>query len=312
MKLLLVTAALALPCWHAMAGQISHHTMPSATLDGDLPYQIYLPDDVEGPLPVLYLLHGLGGNEQDWQNAGNIEETADQLIESGAIDPLLIVMPAAGNSWYVNSTKVGGPGEFETVIIDELLPHIEATHDVASGRENRTIAGLSMGGHGALRLAYAYPHLFRATASLSGAIWQNVPEDDLDLPPEKLLFLAQNDYFHAVGKDTMLPGIDLPPPGEHFSGAFGDPFDARFFNSVSAFTELRQLLDAEQPLPATYVAVGDADSHELWRGAIALFTTLRGEGQPVTLRVSGGSHTWSVWREAIGPALVFLDDKDQP
>ena len=70
MKLLLITAALALPCWPAMAGQISHHTMPSATLDGDLPYQIYLPDDVEGPLPVLYLLHGLGGNEQDWQNAG--------------------------------------------------------------------------------------------------------------------------------------------------------------------------------------------------------------------------------------------------
>lgn len=312
MKLLLVAAALALSWCHAIAGQITHHTMPSDTLGGDLPYQIYLPDDAEAHLPVLYLLHGLGGNEQNWQNAGQIEDTADELIESGAIDPVLIVMPAAGNTWYVNSTKVGGPGEFETVIIDELLPHIEATYDVATGRENRTIAGLSMGGHGALRLAYAYPHLFRATASLSGAIWQNVPDEDLDLPPDQLLFLAQNDYFHAVAKDTMLPGIDLPPPGEHFAGAFGDPFDARFFNSVSVFTELRKLLDAEQELPATYLAVGDGDSHELWRGAFALFTTLRGDGQPVTLRVTGGSHTWSVWREAIGPALVFLDQNKQP
>lgn len=297
-------------CGSADAGQITHHTMPSATLGGDLPYQIYLPDDADGPLPVLYLLHGLGGNERDWQNAGNIEETADGLIANGTIDPLLIVMPAVGNSWYVDSKAVGGPGDFETVIMDELLPHIEATYDVAPGRANRRIAGLSMGGYGAVRLAYAHPDHFGATASLSGAIWQNVPDKDLDLPPDKLDFLAKTEYFHVVTKETTLPGIDLPPPGKNFSGAFGDPFDARFFNSVNAFTALDEILNTGQPLPMTYLTVGDEDGFELWRGAIALFTTLRGHGKPATLRVTGGSHAWSVWRAAIGPALVFLNDTE--
>jgi len=312
MKGTLIAATLvATWCSVAGAGQITQHTLPSVTLGGDVAYQVYRPDDASGPLPVLYLLHGLGGNQKDWQQAGNVEQTADALIESGTIDPLLIVMPAAGNSWYVNSRAVGGPGEFETVIIDELLPHIEANHDVAPGRDNRTIAGLSMGGFGALRLAYAHPDLFSAVASMSGAVWQNVPEENLDLPPAELKVISETDYFHAVTPDTVLPGVDLPPPGEHFGGAFGDPFDARFFNSVNVFTELRELIETDQPLPTTYLAVGDVDSHQLWRGAIALFTTLRAGGHDVSLRVTDGDHTWAVWRDAIGPALIFLNDQTQ-
>ena len=149
-------------------------------------------------------------------------------------------------------------------------------------------------------------------ASLSGALWQNVPPEDLDLPPEKLAMIADNVYFHRVDRDTIEPGPDLPTLVSHFGGAFGTPFDADRFNAENVFTLLGDRIDERRALPALYVTVGDDDGFQLWRGALAFFETVRADGQRVQLRMTDGDHVWSLWKVAIVDALAFIDAHLEP
>jgi S-formylglutathione hydrolase FrmB len=306
---LLLAVWLGLAAVSARAGEIERSTVALQALGRGMDISVYVPDGTtpDGGWPVLYLLHGLGGDDRDWQRYADIGGTLDRLIGDAEIRPLLVVMPAAGDSWYVDSAAVGGPGDIETAITRDLVAAIEARWPVRRDAGGRAVAGLSMGGYGALRLAYAHPDLFAAAASLSGAIWQNVPTDELDLPLAQIRLLQDSAYFHFIDEDTVTIGIDLPPAGPHFGGAFGDPFDARLFNRLNVFTLMVGLIDRGVPLPATFVTVGDDDSHKVWRGAIAILETMRAEGQDVEMRMTDGDHAWSVWKVSIVDALRFLD-----
>lgn len=291
----------------ARASILEEMTIPSAALGRTLAVSIYRPD---GPAPaagwpVLYLLHGRNGTYRDWQALGGIQKTLDRLIAAHLIKPMLVAMPDGGSSWYVDSAAIGGPGNFETAILDDLPKAIEQKFTVQRERGGRAIAGLSMGGFGALRLALARPDRYVAAASLSGAIWQNMPADGLDVAKDR----AREDYFRRLDAATIVSGIDLPPEGGHFNGAFGAPFDARRFNAENVFTLLEQRLRARVDLPAIYLTVGDHDSHQLWRGSIALYETLMADGVDVDFRVTGGDHEWSLWRKSIEDVLVFIDSK---
>ena len=107
----------------------------------------------------------------------------------------------------------------------------------------------------------------------------------------------------------MVSEIDRPPGAGHFGGAFGRPFDPKRFNAANVFTLLAQQLRAGAPLPAIYLTVGDHDSHNLWRGSIALYETLMADGVDVDFRITGGDHVWSLWRRSIEDALLFVDSK---
>lgn len=109
----LALSYLFLSCAPSFAGQIEDATFHSAALNAPLPVNIYRPDGAppENGWPVLYLLHGHDGDQNSWRDLGNIEKTLDTLIEAGAIRPLVVVMPGVKNSWYVDSTAVGGPGD---------------------------------------------------------------------------------------------------------------------------------------------------------------------------------------------------------
>ena len=218
---------------------------------------------------------------------------------------MLVVMPDAGNSWYVDSAATGGPGNFETAILEDVPKAIEQSYPVQRERGGRAIAGLSMGGFGALRLAFKRPDRYVAVASLSGAIWQNLPGRELGAAGHT----ADGDYFRRVDLATILGGVDLPPEGSHFGAAFGSPFDAKRFNAANVFTLLAQQIHDGAELPAIYLTVGDHDSHNLWRGSIALYETLMADGVNVDFRVTGGDHTWSLWRQSIADAVLFVDSK---
>ena len=293
----------------ADAGELSEVQVPSAVLGGTMDVILYQPDGVAPPegWPVLYLLHGHDGNAHSWPDLGDIQATLDRMIAAGTLRPLLAVMPDAGNSWYVDSKALGGPGDFETALVRDLPEWVEANFPVRGDRAGRAIAGLSMGGFGALRLALAYPERYAVAASLSGALWQNVPAEDFDVPPDQLALIADNIYFHRVDRDTIEPGVDLPSLVSHFGGAFGTPFDPRKFNAENVFTLVGDRLEEEAELPALYVTVGDDDGFQLWRGAMAFFETVRADGRPVELRVTGGDHLWSLWKVAIVDALGFID-----
>jgi len=316
-----LVSARALACWflalvagfligsvQANASTIEQITVPSQALGRPIAVSVYRPDEPipKAGWPVLYLLHGLHGGNRDWALQGSIKETLDRLIETGRIRRMVVVMPDAGNSWYVDSAEVNGPGNYETAMLYDLPQAIEKRYSPHCGRGSRAIAGLSMGGFGALRFAFKRPDRFVAVASLSGAIWQNVPISHGKLLPWTG---ATSPYFQQLDAETVVSGIDLPPDGAHFGSAFGLPFDARRFNSANVFTLLARQLEAKADLPAIYLTVGDHDSHNLWRGSIALYETLMANQVKVEFRVTDGDHVWSLWRRTIEEALTFIDSK---
>ena len=111
--------------------------------------------------PVLYLLHGYTGNFTDWVTLTNVADYAHKYRE-------IVVMPEGDNSFYTNS-QADPKRAWEDYIIQDLIPYVDAYFRTLAARQGRAIAGLSMGGYGALKLGLKYPQMFCAVASLSGA-----------------------------------------------------------------------------------------------------------------------------------------------
>jgi putative tributyrin esterase len=133
-----------------------------------LPYNVLLPVSYNQPAakdrhyPVLYLLHGLAGHYNNW-----IEKT--RLADYAAGDDIIIVMPEGNDGWYTDSATA--PTEkYESYIMQELIPDVEKRFRVVSERNQRAIAGLSMGGYGSLKFGVKFPQQFVFVASMSGAL----------------------------------------------------------------------------------------------------------------------------------------------
>jgi putative tributyrin esterase len=133
-----------------------------------LPYSVVLPStySVAGQTalsyPVLYLLHGLAGHYSNWLTKTKLADYAAQYC-------LIIVMPEGNDGWYTDSATVAND-RYETYIVQELIPDVEKHFRAIKGREGRAIAGLSMGGYGALKFGVKYPDKFIFAASISGAL----------------------------------------------------------------------------------------------------------------------------------------------
>lgn len=121
-----------------------------------------LPEGKPGPWPVLYLLHGLSDDHTAWQRWTSIERYVRDL-------PLMVVMPNGERGWYTDSASDPNSA-YETLITRDIINFVDATFQTIANREGRVIAGLSMGGYGALKLALKHPDIFRAAASHSGAV----------------------------------------------------------------------------------------------------------------------------------------------
>lgn len=120
--------------------------------------------DGEPRFPVLYWLHGTGGG---LLGIPKISEFFDRAMQEGHIPPMLVVFAnGLSESMWCDSKDGGTP--IETVLIKELIPHIDATYRTIAAREGRIIEGFSMGGYGAARLGFKYPQLFGAVSILAG------------------------------------------------------------------------------------------------------------------------------------------------
>jgi putative tributyrin esterase len=133
-----------------------------------LPYNVVLPVDYNRPAarakryPVLYLLHGLTGHYPDWTTRSKLSDYAAQY-------PMIIVTPEGNDGWYTDSSTV--PGEkYESYILEELIPDVQRRFRTIESREGRSIAGLSMGGYGALKFGVKHPEMFAFAGSMSGAL----------------------------------------------------------------------------------------------------------------------------------------------
>lgn len=131
---------------------------------------VYTPPDYQKNTrryPVLYLLHGSNDTAAGWTTAGNANFVLDNLLADKKLVPMMVVMP------WGHATPFGTPNNdalFEDYMLKDVIPTIEAKYRVAAGRQNRAIAGLSMGGGQSLRIGLGHLDLFSAVASFSGAI----------------------------------------------------------------------------------------------------------------------------------------------
>jgi S-formylglutathione hydrolase FrmB len=135
----------------------------SRSLSREQPYLCLLPTEADAAArryPLLLLLHGFGGNYRDWVTYTRIR----RCLEG---QQMIVVCPDGGNGWYTNSAD--GRERREDDLILDLLPHLERTLPIHNTRK-RAIAGLSMGGYGAVKLALKHPDLFACAASHSGAM----------------------------------------------------------------------------------------------------------------------------------------------
>lgn len=125
-------------------------------------FTVILPEGKSGPFPVFYLLHGLSDDHTAWTRRTSLERYVQDL-------PFIVAMPNGERGFYTDA-RDNVLAAFETVITRDLIDFVDSTFQTIPKREGRVIAGLSMGGYGALKLALKNPHLFRAAASHSGAV----------------------------------------------------------------------------------------------------------------------------------------------
>jgi S-formylglutathione hydrolase FrmB len=147
--------------------QIDTLRVYSEVMKKDIDNLVILPQNnvgFEGPFPVLYLLHGSGGNYTDWvSNTAAVQSYADAFN-------IMVVCPDGGNaSWYLDS-PIDPKIAYETYMTKELILAVDKRYNTISNKKGRGIAGLSMGGHGALYLALKHQYLFGAAGSMSGGL----------------------------------------------------------------------------------------------------------------------------------------------
>jgi len=147
-----------------------YKTFTSKSIGQEVSYFIYLPavyeQSKEARFPVMYWLHGIGGAQT---GIPALVQRFDSAIESGKTPPMLIVfVNGVRNSFYCDTAD--GKIPVETVIVKDLLPHIDSSFRTIAKREGRIIEGFSMGGFGAAHLGFKYPDLFCAVSIIDGAL----------------------------------------------------------------------------------------------------------------------------------------------
>lgn len=268
---LLIAAAISAT---ATAGTVLHESLASASLGRDYRFTVYLPDGYEGSAlryPVLYLLHGANGDENDWLVKGKVQATLDRLIAEKRIQPLIVVMPGHKSMWWVD----GNAEPAETVLLKELLPTVESRFRTIAERQGRAFAGLSAGGYATIRLMLTRPELFVAGAALSPAIYEPNPPSNSSA--------IKDPPFQKDG---------------HFDSATWQRLNWRPLWAGYA---------AQKLVVPLYINSGDRDRFAIPVHA-AVFHQMLLAHQPgqTVLRVVDGDHEWVVWENTIGDALQYV------
>lgn len=227
--------------------------------------------------PVLYFLHGLGENEQTLFKTGGWNLVED-LRQQHKIGDFLIVTPEAKASFYVNSAD--GRVLYSDFFLHEFMPYIESRFRIRSGRESRAITGISMGGYGALRFAFAYPELFSSVSAQSAALMTASPQE-LDT--------------------TMHSGTPL---GRLLGSVFGDPINVAHWKANDPFVLAKKNQLAISKL-GIYFNCGREDQFQFENGADALHRELESEGIKHEYHLYPGDHGASYFLSHLGEVMQF-------
>lgn len=169
----------------------------------EVSYVIYLPPGYDSEkdrrYPVVYWLHGRGGSQT---GAGNFAKRLDAAIKAGKVPPAIVVgLNGRKTSSWVDTFDGSSP--VQSVIIKELIPHIDATYRTIATREGRAIEGFSMGGAGAPKIGFKYPELFGTVGVISGAL-QDFEEYSSRGGPYQRIYGGNKEYYEANDAWTLV------------------------------------------------------------------------------------------------------------
>jgi len=243
-------------------------------------YSVYLPADYETSVrsyPVLYLLHGYSDDETGWIQFGEANTIADKGIAAGDFPPCIIIMPDGKVTWYANSFD--GKDPWEDMFIQEFIPAMEKQYRIRSKKEFRAIAGLSMGGNGALLLSMHHPELFSSCVAMSAGTYTD----------EEISTMERY--------DRVFKGIYGERPEKGMSDYWKANSPIHLLDSVDK-DQLKSI--------RFYIDCGDDDF--LYKGNSTLHVKMRDLGIPHEYRVRNGGHQWGYWRTGLFDGLKFISE----
>ena len=274
MKKTLFIACFLLASVVGMQARVVTDSINSKVLGATVKFNVWLPwgfeQNTDATYPVLYLLHGFTDTYSAWVEKGRVDEIADELLGTGEISPMLIVMPNAGgpdtrNVWNGYFDMDGWA--YETFFFTEFLPFVESKYRIVGDRQHRAVSGLSMGGGGSTVYAQRHPDMFSSCYAMSAWL------------------------------DSGNEGIDPANKATYVMKAVGDHAAAAFVRNASdeQKTQLRTL--------RWFIDIGDDDF--LLDQDLELYKEMRQARIPCELRVRNGGHTWEYWHVALRTSLPF-------
>jgi S-formylglutathione hydrolase FrmB len=260
-------------CWAARVDTVIVH---SDAMRKDLKVAVVLPGayNQQKKWPVLYLLHGGQGSFRDW-----LTQTTDKLLLHKLADQynIIIVNPEGGLTSYYFDSPLDKESQFETFISQEVIDHIDRGYSTIKDRKGRMIAGLSMGGHGAMYIAAKHPDLFCAAGSMSGVM--NINTATWKVPAAFAKSRADN-FARLLGppKDTLNPYTDYTIVG------LTDKLKAN---------DVKLILDIGVD---DFLIETNRDLHQ----------RLLANGTPHDYIERPGKHEWSYWTNALPYQMLFF------
>lgn len=278
-----MTAKYALVCilfFLRASGQVTvrEDSLYSPSIGAMTKYTIILPNGYEASSakhPVLYLLHGYSGDHTNWVKLTGLVKYAAQYN-------FIIVAPDGKNGWYTNSSAAP-KDKHESSVIDDLVPHIDAKYKTDTSRYSRSIAGLSMGGYGAVKLALKYPAKFFFAGGISPAIQvPNSLEDSLFYATRsKGLVQSVQKAFGSVRNDSWNDNDVF-----HLAGTVRPDTALYFYLSVGSQDGLSEIIDETHRFAAT----------------------LRNNGIAFEMHETAGGHNWKFWDKEIRIVLERIKE----
>jgi S-formylglutathione hydrolase FrmB len=273
---LFLVALLVGPC-HAQ-GRIDCNALQSHLLGESVHYCVMLPPDYDAATaghslrryPVIYLLHGLGDNEQTLFKGGGWDLIQD-LRQKGQVSDFLLVAPEGRRTFYINSAD--GRVHYSDFFVREFIPYIESHYSIRRERSARAISGFSMGGYGALRFAFAHPELFSSVSAQSAAL--------IAEPPRQ----AESGLLGTV---------------------FGNPIDVPHWNQNSPFVlAKRNRAQIRASGLSIYFNCGSKDEFGFDQGAEELHRQLQAEDIRHEYHLYPGNHGGEYFLAHLGEVLKF-------
>jgi S-formylglutathione hydrolase FrmB len=266
-------------------GRIDCNVLKSTILNQTVHYCVMLPPSYDAGIatrppqryPVLNFLHGLGDNEQTLFKTGGWNLIED-LRQQKQLGDFLVVAPEGKSSFYINSAD--GRVRYSDFFLREFIPYVESHYSIRRERSARAISGISMGGYGALRFAFAHPEMFSSVSAQSAALITESPQG----------------ISAAAHSGAPLTGL--------LGAVFGTPIDVPHWNLNSPFVLARQNRSQLAGL-SIYFNCGNNDEFGFEKGAEKLHLQLQTEGVKHEYHVYPGNHSASYFLAHLGETLKF-------